>query len=276
MFILRKISFHVTERCNLQCYGCDNHSNLGILDKYTEKTRTDNLLDFLTYISDLPYKLKIQNFHLIGGEPFLNKNLSSYLEILNNYTHIIDKVILYTNGTIINKSILESIKQYKNIFHIHISVHSVAVSKINEKINKFVKYLKVNNFSYELHNNINNDEWVLQWLYKDNKIYPANQDNNKETWLHCTKKDCKILDNDKIYYCSPIAFIEDGLQATKQITEDIWKPYLNVGYFEYKKLNPYDFARKLFEHKEQPFCNMCLTHTPKYNNYPIFKKDYPK
>lgn len=97
----RFIGFEITDMCNLSCkhccFSCSNNSkkSLDLNDK--------EIIDVLDKIIEFnPNQVLIS-----GGEPFMKKNILTYLEHLrDNFT---GKIIIATNATLINKKLAKKL-----------------------------------------------------------------------------------------------------------------------------------------------------------------------
>lgn len=93
--------------CNLRCSYCDT--------KYSWDEESINNVEILSAeeIYDYIKSTKVKNVTLTGGEPLIQKNISSLLELLNNDEDLV--VHIETNGSI---NIKEFKDKYKNIIFI--------------------------------------------------------------------------------------------------------------------------------------------------------------
>lgn len=94
----------VTSRCSLQCFGCANLMQYyGINENKRASdvplaTLQGSLLNFLTCVDSL------QRLHIIGGEPFLYKDLKDFLAFALSQPKV-RRIELTSNGTIIPKDV---------------------------------------------------------------------------------------------------------------------------------------------------------------------------
>lgn len=95
--VLDYMEAEITEFCNLNCKGCADFSNLAREKKYylPEEYKRD-----LTRLSELFSSVK--KIRLLGGEPFLNPELTQYIEITKSIFPDTDLRIV-TNGLMIDK-----------------------------------------------------------------------------------------------------------------------------------------------------------------------------
>lgn len=93
--------------CNLRCSYCDT--------KYSWGEESINNIEILSAeeIYDYIKSAKVKNVTLTGGEPLIQKNISSLLELLNNDEDLV--VHIETNGSV---NIKEFKDKYKNILFI--------------------------------------------------------------------------------------------------------------------------------------------------------------
>lgn len=111
----RKFVFqwHITHRCNLRCEHC-----------YQEEYGTDLGEEELI---DIFYKVKqfiqeqgwIGHINFTGGEPLVSEHLWTLLDLCDKY-HISFGIL--TNGTLLNREIIERLKQYKGLRFVQISI----------------------------------------------------------------------------------------------------------------------------------------------------------
>ncbi len=95
-----KIEWHITKKCNLKCKFCYSSA---IEKKVDELSR--NEIDKV--INDI-HKNNVLEVQIEGGEPFLHSELTYILKRLKE-NHI--RVRLLTNGTVVNESVLKTVKE---------------------------------------------------------------------------------------------------------------------------------------------------------------------
>lgn len=93
---LPQIEMHAMDWCNLNCVGCAHFSP--IFEKKVPDTQS-RLDDVKRLREKIPH---IVHFYILGGEPFLNPDLCSYLEIKNIYPHT--RLTIVTNGLLLLKT----------------------------------------------------------------------------------------------------------------------------------------------------------------------------
>lgn len=133
-----KVSFAITNRCNLHCEYCCTGSHIKEIDKLS--------LDDLKMIANKIIMLKPQNLCISGGEPMLRNDFIEFISYVKSIYSA--KLILSTNATLINDMNAGFLKQ--NFYAIEISLDGYDVETcsnvrgqgIFEKVINVVKLLK--------------------------------------------------------------------------------------------------------------------------------------
>lgn len=121
----KKIYIETTNICNLSCNFCPKTSRkLGFMDVESFKEIITKIKGYTNYIY----------IHLMG-EPFLNKNLESFLQIAKEANI---KVNITTNGTLIN-NVKEVLINSGAVRQINISLHSFEANENNINFNDYLK-----------------------------------------------------------------------------------------------------------------------------------------
>ena len=92
---VQNIDLIITERCSMKCKDCSN------LMQYYEKPENADLNEMIQTIDSICEKMdEIYEFRVIGGEPFMNKEIHLVVEKLTSKENI-QKVSIFTNATIV-------------------------------------------------------------------------------------------------------------------------------------------------------------------------------
>lgn len=94
---LRSVDVIITERCSLKCVSC---SNLMQYYEHPQNCETTQLLDSISRLCSVVDE--INEFRVIGGEPFMNKEVHLITQALVKESKVAN-VVIYTNGTILPK-----------------------------------------------------------------------------------------------------------------------------------------------------------------------------
>ena len=174
---------NIVDGCNLNCKGCTHFAALFGKDEIypLETFRRD--VRRLSQIAD------VYSFRLLGGEPFLLKNLDEYLRIAKNY---LPKtwMSLVTNGLLIpsvSQKILDAIRE--NNFVIYISEYQPTM-KIFDKIKEV---LTSNGIRFLQPGAIKNYFGVFLSLHSGNDPLKSRS--------ICFDDVCRFLRDGKIYKC---------------------------------------------------------------------------
>ncbi len=140
---IQSIDFELSYKCNLNCIMCYLHS-----DKYNLTSENENYI-----LSQLNLLLKnIKRAQFYGGEPFVIPIYFKIWEkIIENNANC--EILIQTNGTIINKEILNLSKKGKFIFNVSLdAVNEELLSIIRrgsklQQIEENLQYLKM--YSYK-------------------------------------------------------------------------------------------------------------------------------
>lgn len=100
------VEIHAMDGCNLNCVGCTHFSP--IFEKKVPDLQS-RLEDVKRLREKIPH---IARFHILGGEPFLNPELCSYLEIKKIYPHT--QLTIVTNGLLLLKTSGEALERLRD------------------------------------------------------------------------------------------------------------------------------------------------------------------
>lgn len=228
---LLELSLIVTERCSLRCKDC------GFLMQYYENQEEysfdsiirpfDKLLECIDYLYELV---------LVGGEPFMNKEL---YKIIDHYkdNDKIDCIVIVTNGTIVpNTRNLLSLKEKK------VKVFISDYGKLSVNLKKLVEIFKNEGINYFVAQN-------LVWQeFGELKNYNKNSVEMKETFKNCPFRDCYAMLKSKLFRCSPSAHgtnlkimpgivsdfvdFDDNKFTTQEIRKRVYDLLFNKNYLE--------------------------------------------
>lgn len=139
----RAIGFNVTTKCNMRCNGC-----IAMMDKY-DKPYTP---DIETLLADAESLLEcvnlIEEFYVVGGESFLNRQLHHLFEYLFNgrYSDKIKSIRVLTNARLMpNEETVKILSKYSDKNEIHFSKYD---DKNKETIVK-LREMNINCIGYD-------------------------------------------------------------------------------------------------------------------------------
>ena len=121
----KKVYVEITNICNLSCNFCPKTSRKL---KFMEREAFEKIIKSIKPYTDHVY------FHLMG-EPFLNKNLETFLNICEEYDL---KVNITTNGTLINE-VKDILLKSKALRQVNFSLHSFEANDKNIDFNHYIE-----------------------------------------------------------------------------------------------------------------------------------------
>ena len=192
----------LTERCTLKCKDCA-HGCFAV-----DATSDDMSLETAKKSADSFFSKVdiVREFVLIGGEPFLYKEISEIISYIGEkYRDKISIFSIVTNGTIIPKQeILNLCKKYNVL--VRISDYSETIMWIKERNMQLISKLEQNEVSYIL------EEKVSQWMdygfqTTDRK---GSEDELIQVFDEC-QTPCREIRGSKYYYCVMARTVSENL-----------------------------------------------------------------
>ena len=231
---IKTIDLVLTERCTLKCKDCAN-----LMQYYKKPENTDDkglLLSFNNFINVVDNLLEAR---IIGGEPLMYKNISNIMEnIIGN--NKVNKVVIFTNGTIIPKDI----NIYKNS-KVFFKISDYGRHSKHSKIPELENILKINNINFLT-------ERVVTW---QNAAIIGFQNRTpeltKKTFGTCCVNDALTLLHGNLYIC-PFSAHAENLHAIPHNHADTID-LIHGTYDEiYNKLYSFIYKKEYIE-----ACNYC-------------------
>jgi MoaA/NifB/PqqE/SkfB family radical SAM enzyme len=237
LFSINILDVQVTERCTMKCIDCSN-----LMQYYEKPINSDQFILESSLEKILSAVDKINELRILGGEPFLYKNLSNLLDIIKNYNNI-DKIIIYTNATFVpNNEIIKSIMNDKRIL-VEITNY-LEYSKAKDKLIDVFKELKIDFISH-LPQNWTDSARIINTNRKADEL--------TDLFEKCCVNDILTLLHGKIYHC-PFSANAHNLKAIPTSDSDYILIEKNISVHELKnKLKKYYFGRKFLT-----ACKYCL------------------
>lgn len=247
--IIRRITVHVANDCNLRCKYCyAGGGNYGHARNLMTSATAERFVDFCIKEFD-----RVEKIVFFGGEPMLNVKVMEL--VCNRFKRYMQEgqiaelpiFVIITNGTILNSSILEFIKS--NISFITVSIDGPKdINDVNRNFSDGMgSYEKISQFIHTLH--------------RETQVKISYEATFTQSHLaaHYTYSDIAKALNDEFGINGAIA-IENTFGLKSRYWLDYWnsvdKNYLKNTGFDYL---PEDFWRILsaITHKEQHnFCSM--------------------
>lgn len=193
-YIISRVAVSVTNQCSLKCRDCNN------LMPYCKEKFTIDVKEQIRDLEKLLYYADgIINVEVIGGEPFVYRQLPELLQYLCDMPKI-KFIEITSNGTILpSKEILELLKNPK------VCVLLSDYGKVNsEKANRTYRYLKQNQICVQ---NLKNREWIQGGNVEKRK---KGRMRLKYEYFHCdARKDCRTLYKGRLYVCGRAPILDE-------------------------------------------------------------------
>ena len=230
----------VTERCTLKCekcaHGCWN----------VPMDQEDLSLDAVKESADYYFNAfdYVQEFVLIGGEPFLYKDLAESIRYIgDHYREQIITFAITTNGTIIpSEEIIGLCKEFD--VHIHISNYVKTIPALKERYEKLCKILDEQRISYDLSDK--DDKWVD---YGFDSLVRGDEEDLQAVFDKC-KTPCREVRRNKYYFCVQARAVSENLLF--DVDDD---------YFDLSQIKSIEDKKALMEfcmgYSEKGYLDMC-------------------
>ncbi len=200
---IKNLDVQITERCSLKCTNCSN-----LMQFYEKPVNEDLDLLFSSLDRFVDSIDKIDEFRVLGGDPFMNKDMHKVVNKLLSYDKA-GKVIVYTNGKIIPKGPnLECLKNEKVILDM------TNYGTVSNNAQAIIKVCEENNIKYS--------ESVTTVWQDCGEILPfqkRTEEEKKRKFIDCCNSDTLSLLKGKLYRC-PFSANAENLNAVPKNTED--------------------------------------------------------
>ncbi len=180
---IKYIDIMVTEKCSMKCKDCSN------LMQYYQKPINSDLNLLLESIDKVMKSVdKLFEFRVLGGEPFMNKEIGKIIRHLKTYNQV-SQIVIYTNGTILPKGEnLEELKDPKILMDITNYGH---LSKNHDNL---IDLCKKENIPYLT--------TIPKWTDSGRINYQKkSKEKLKFMFKNCCTNDYMTLLNGKLYRC---------------------------------------------------------------------------
>ena len=229
----RMLSIHSHNGCNMACRGCNHHS--GLLAPGSSLPIDDLLRDIEIL---LPRIHVWSHISVLGGEALIEPRTKEVLKLIRDMSEGV-YVKIFSNGLLIPQNtdwILEHMKE-GGIFRIslHIPPTDERLGRTDKtgditykNVKDFIEIAEKEGIDMSLLEISENwdDLWfdLLQW--KDNKLYPWEDNNIEKSFEYCTAPNVQLYLG-RLWKCPSIAYLRETLVSTGQVDDPVWQKYLN-------------------------------------------------
>ena len=227
---LKSIDIIITEKCSLKCKDCSN-----LMQYYMNPINVsfnEILNDFHTLINNVDH---IYEIRLIGGEPFMNKDIYKIIKEISKNEKL-SRIVIYTNATIpLKEKYIDILKHSKVVFSV------TTYGKLSKNTQKVIDFLKKNKIPYRDHPPEN---WTDCGVIYD---FKRKEPEMEKLFEDCCGKNLLTVTNGKLYRCPFVANAE-RLNAIPKDSDN----YVNVN----------DSKKNIKKYTTQinyiPACNYCM------------------
>ena len=185
------LEFHLTNRCNLNCKGCDHYVPIIPSAKEVDYNRLKKDLSQLRtkigYIGDID---------ILGGEPFLSDNLSDCIYFVRGL-YPYSRILIVTNGILVSQmgeKVMKAIKE--NNAYLMVTQY-YTISSI---------YSGVFSFCTESGIKVIPDSHIARFFKKSLLSLEKKRDYEGTILSNYTSCGCTTLEEGRLYACSTLAF----------------------------------------------------------------------
>ena len=203
---IKYIDLVITERCSMKCVDCSN------LMQYYKNPRNSTFEEVKKSVevtmSSIDY---LSEFRVIGGEPFMNKDIGRIIDLLKTFKNL-SRIIIYTNATIVPKN-----ETLKSLIHEKVSLDITRYETHKHSINnheKLMDVLKENKINYITHTA---DRWTDSGRIKK---YERTENELQSLFHNCCVGDILSILNGKLYRC-PFSANAHNINAIPYDEKDI-------------------------------------------------------
>ncbi|MDI6839395.1 MAG: radical SAM protein [bacterium] len=199
---LRSVDIIITERCSLKCRDCSN------LMQYYKKPKDCDIKELMQTIDMFCAIIdEVNEFRVIGGEPFMNKESHLIIKRLIDEPKV-HKLVIYTNGTIVPRE--HQIEYLKNN-KVLVLIPDYGI--LSRKINDLTQILLQNKITFYAEK--------ARWWTDCAEIlrHYRNIEQQKEIFKNCCAKNTITLSNGRLYRC-PFAANANRILAVPDFKND--------------------------------------------------------
>ena len=180
---LVSVDIYAMDACNLNCVGCTHFAPIFEMKIPDTQSRLD---DVRKLREKIPH---VEQFSIVGGEPFLNPDICSYLEIKNIYPRA--RVTVVTNGLPLIKTPGEVFERLRDE-NVHIAISEYEPT--NKCMDKIQQILERYDLVYSLLENKGKFNLPLSFTRGEK---------------YCISHGCVGIWNGKIARCPPLMYITE-------------------------------------------------------------------
>ena len=189
------LDLDVNTVCNLRCEKCAKCIPMKKGQFFSAEKVIADLRRLLSYVDT------IHALSIIGGEPFLNRDLADVITYVSSCKQIIDPDIA-TNGTVIpNDDVLTALKNSR--LSVHISDYKYISDHMLENRKQFIEKLEAYGIPYIFFSQ-EHEHWLDLGDLHDRKYSKFERG---QVFYQCPLNSCTIYNDKKIYRCGRSSYL---------------------------------------------------------------------
>ncbi len=254
------LEWHVTHSCNFRCEGCGHYTN----DGYKQNITLETLREWYLLWNR---RIRPRELSLLGGEPFLNKEIVDIIYMTKEIWDIQDnqEYELVSNGLLFDRVSGVSKALIDTNCILTITKHSEDENYLR-LFDKAIDKINSSGVSYRVHDGVST--WMKVYDGCGSSIEPIGSNSYQDSWDNCPtgQENFQLLDG-KIYKCAALAYLPLQKQKYGEELSKKWDPYL-----KYIPLTSTDSdleVLEFFTRTAESVCSLC----PKDTH--LFKKTNP-
>lgn len=218
---LQSVDLIITERCSMKCKDCSN------LMQYYEKPENADLDELLRTIEVFcSYMDEVYEFRIIGGEPFMNKELHLVVDKLIKEPKV-KRIVIYTNGTILPRE-----DQIASLQNSKVSLYITDYGELSRNLDRLNQKLQQSGIAFYV-------QKAQGWTDCSSlERHHRTIEEGREVFKQCCAKNLATLSDGKLYRC-PFAANGTRLKAIPDFEGDyinfLEMPLNTAGHTEMKK-----------------------------------------
>lgn len=243
-----KLELHLADACNLRCTGCTHYADHGLSGVLP-------LEEGGRWLEHWSTRIRPVHLSLLGGEPLLNRDLLSFLQIVRQLFPTTRRRLV-TNGLLLLRweRLWPVLADTATI--LTISEHSRAEpyqQRFRPALERARHEAASRGFALEVRDCTTG--WYRLHEGDGPDIAPYADGDPVASWSSCASRHCLTLRDDALWKCPPIAHLPAVAAWRNLDTDPAWRPYL-----DYRPLTldaSDDALRRFVGRGPEPCCGMC-------------------
>ncbi|MFA6021570.1 MAG: radical SAM protein [Rhodospirillales bacterium] len=249
IFVIPFLEMDVAFACDLHCPNCTHYSNYGLKGYVPFALGSE-------WLRAWARRLIPKTFSLLGGEPTLNPDLLSYLDLIAELWPGSERALI-SNGLGLHRhpGLFERLAATKT--RLEVSFHSFKDPDYVQRFNEALMAIETarQRLGFDFVYRPNETTFYRTYRGQGAGMRPYEDKEPHASWTECYNKLCCTIHEGRLWKCPPLAFLGKvvdrfGLRAVPE-----WQPYL-----AYRPLAPDvsdEVLHAFFRHEEILECAMC-------------------